>query len=390
MREIIVNIFHKAIEYLAIDIFLPFIVRKRIRVSFFLLLSVAAYGCGRTEYSNAETKLFTLSDLTNTPLSPVRTYSVDFIRLPTNLICVDSMIVANDIIGDSVLHFMWRESDSLRVRHYNRKAAGPDPILRSSSFLDLGDKNLGVFEQDKLRIMMFNSDSVRQSRKLAGLVRYAFDSTQSLLYRPVYLNDSVIASLHFKKNLSRLTFINTVNNGSWQSGKYFLDAKNFSDPPIIIASSFQGQILPSNDMIVVLDRETDRIEVFDTSGNNLYYLSGPFNEMPKYRIQNTPYGPIMAKFKSQKVHYVSSAVKNDTLYALLMGEQPVEDSNKKIHPLLRTPIAGSRVLVFDLRQAKLIKDFSLSVPAYCLALQPFTNRLYTISTNHQLNQYDMP
>lgn len=317
-----------------------------------------------------------------------QSYPVPFILVPSQLLNCGEYFIASDRNADTVFHLFKISNGKVVDLPYFKRGANNDEILSATNIFSKDDTNFFVYDLTKASIVKFNIDSSELAGDIRGSFVYKMDSIDRSCYSPLFLNDSIIVSPHFKNNNKRLTFVNLSNGDVYESGGYVKHEKKA--PLSIIAQSYQCVILKSDSVLILANRLTDKVEVRGLDGELKYYLSGPIGHEAVYKVASTIHGPVMKQGRKRKITYIDCAAADGKLYLLFMGENPDDHINQKEpNPLLKKTIASEFLYVVDLATGNLTKKIKLDEKAYCISINKKSRQLFTISTGRTLNVYNL-
>lgn len=234
---------------------------------------------------------------------------------------------------------------------------------------DLVAKKLAAFSIDSLL-----ADKNYMPKRIIHL-----DKSAQLCYFPTLLNDtstSFVSSDYTGYNKRRLFYINQQGTVYKTAGSLPTAQKDVSLP--IISQSFQAvaAVQPENSRIVLADFYSDKIEVFDTEGRKMFYISGPEQFEPEFTVSHVYNTDMLNLERSTEIAYVDVRTTPDYIYALYSGRE-VQDKDFT---------SGSVIYVFDWKGAVKYK-IQLAKPAVSFCLNSESKTIYTIGIDGLIMQY---
>lgn len=361
------------------------------RIFFSIFLFLLIVSC-KNASNDIEVVLFE-DTIQSSQLLPYATYDITKIKSPRGIFFHNNCLIINSATTDTLIHVL-DIRDKFKIIPVSGRGSAKHELLTANKIFKIDSVNFGVFDISKAIIYRLNLDSLLQRENKDSIdIFYSLLDSNRTCYSPSLLNDSILVSPSYKESKCRLTFFNLKGNKIYSSGTY-LPQKNKYEPPFkIIAQSYQCATAYDKNLnrIILANRYTDKLEVYSSSGNLLYYISGPMHKEAVYNVSRTKYGPMFSQNpKTRLFMYLGVQSANSSIYALFLGKGIYSLYPKNFVDTTKseTYVSSPTIYVFN-ASGNCTQKLNLSIPAIYFCIDDNSNRLFVLNINRKIDCYKL-
>jgi hypothetical protein len=242
----------------------------------------------------------------------------DALGIPFDIAIVGPNLLVTDLAADSVLHVIDRGTGTL-VRSFGRRGGGPgefegvwslDPVPGSSHEVWVYDVGLHRLTYVSLRDEWFESGRLGEIS-----INLRTDAT---LTGPVWVDSTTILSLGLLA-AGRIAFLD--EHGVQQKTIGQLPPGSSDIPAAVRQHAYQATLVPhpSRHLLAATARHASRIEIYRADGSLVSAFDGPLRIEPRFSVERSARGPVMATGSDLRFGYVDAAGAKRYLFALFSG-----------------------------------------------------------------------
>lgn len=281
-------------------------------------------------------------------------------------------LVIGDDLADSLILVLERSSGRV-VGRTARSGEGPGEAksvyeIQVASDPDDSGPTFWIFDVALRRLTEFRvSERVPTVAPIDGrIVRLDVNGTPT---SALWLDDDRIVSLGFYQ-LGRLAYFDRQGENAAFRGPLPPNPDSF--PATVLQHAYQGSmsIKPDHSQMVVVTRHASQLEFYNTHGEMLRRVDGPFPFTPQVGVAAGTRGPVMSSGGDLRFGYIAVTSTDDHVYALFSGRTRSGYPGQANY--------GEYVHVFDW-DGRFDRALRLQEPAISVAVTTDDSVLYAVS-----------
>ena len=288
--------------------------------------------------------------------------------LPQFISYIDNRLVILDNWKNKAIHIFDLNTQK-RLGSGGIIGSSSGEVLSAWTITNIDNKSFWVYDLTQGKLVNFNIDSVIKSTDYHPTKQIKFSTDSMHCYFPILLNDSLIVSPSYSKN-GRIAYLNKNGKLIKSIGAYPLDLFK-GGANRINSQAYQSAITsnPSQNKIALAARYADQIDVFKSSGEELFTIIGPDRFIPEYKLTTVFNNPVVQFSPKSRFGYLYMQSTDKYIYALYSGRSRKDFPGKANF--------GQSIHVFDW-DGNPIKEYKLDQDIFAFAINEKENTLYAI------------
>ncbi|WP_456087810.1 BF3164 family lipoprotein [Parabacteroides sp.] len=333
------------------------------------VMAMLNFSCiDKLEYSNCST--FDISNmqdqtyrLTGRPLN----FDID-IKRPVGLYSFDSLLILNNMNTDVLLD-VYNLNNNKKICSNISYGNGPEELLIIDRIQRIGSQ-ISIFDQMKSKIFTYDiCDLLTEQAKPLNIINLSKPATNA-----IHLPSGNILAISFNEEGKRFSLFSEKGDFI----KYIGDYPDYGEDLSIYEKieSFTCQMIMNKNDIVVTNKRTDLIEIYDFEGNLKKREQGPDHFFPaiKQRSSGEEIRFKETKGKSRDAYFHPNKYNNE-IWVLYSGKY-FDSNNSPIY-------LNDKIIVFDSNGMPL-KQYKLNIPIFSFTINQEKGVLYGITDNPEM------